>query len=138
MIVAAVLAAIALGNYATAVLFLLINVFGARELCYVLEEEKTPILNMVYMFLGVISFFLMYLLDLGFGINYQALIIISCVIMLGLIINLWLSIINFGKIRYAFALLYWGLPFSLASYFLIYGGQEVQFIIFGIITLIMD
>lgn len=136
LIVAAVLGAIALGNYATAVLFLLINVFGARELCYVLEEKTTPILNIVYMVLGVSPFFILYFIDFDFGAKYEILILISCIIMLGLIINLWLSKINFEKIKFPFAQLYWGLPFSLASYFLIFGGRDVQIMIFGIITLI--
>ncbi len=136
LIVAAVLGAIVMGNKATAVLFLLINVFGARELCFVLENEKTPMLRMVYMILGIAPFFTMYLLDLSFDNNYRALIVLVMVAMLGLIINLWLGKLNFSKIRYPFTLLYWGLPFSLASYFLIFGGRDVQFMIFGIITLI--
>jgi len=136
LIVAAVLGVIAMGNNATAILFLLINVFGARELCYVLEKEKTPTLNVVYMLLGIAPFVLMFLLKMDFGPYYETLIVLSSVIMLGLIANLWLNRLNFNKIRFPFTFFYWGLPFSLAAYFLIYSGRDVQFLIFSVILLL--
>ncbi len=136
LIVALVLGAIVMGNKTTAVLFLLINLFGARELCYVLEKEQTPTLNIIYMALGVVPFFIFYFFNLSFGSHFETLIIISSIIMLALIVNLWLSKLNFSKIRFPFALLYWGLPFSLAAYFLVFSGKDVQFMIFGVIILL--
>ncbi|MEM9546654.1 MAG: phosphatidate cytidylyltransferase [Bacteroidota bacterium] len=136
LIVAAVLGVIVLGNQATAVFFLLINIFGGRELCYVLEEEKTPALNVVYMLLCIAPFSLMYLFELDFGTYYETLIVMSTVLMFGLITNLWSNKLNFSKIRFPFTLFYWGLPFSLIAYFLLYSGKEVQFLLFSIILLL--
>lgn len=136
LIVVAVIGAIGLGNQYVAILFLVVNLLGARELCYVLEDEKTPMLNIVYMGLGIAPFVLMSLLNLGFGNSYQTLIGFSCGIMLGLIINLWFGKLNYHKIRYPFTLLYWGLPFSMASYFLIYGDQTREVILMSVIILI--
>jgi len=136
LIVVAVLGAIALGSKYVAILFLIVNVLGARELCYVLEEEKTPIQNLIYMVLAVAPFVLMYLMHLSFGNTYFYLLILSIVIMVGLIINLWFGKLDYNKIRYPFTVLYWGLPFSLASYFLIFGDQPRDIILMSIIILI--
>lgn len=136
LIVAAVLGVIVMGNKATAVLFLLINAFGARELCFVLENEKTPSLNALYMLLATAPFGLMYFLDMGFGNSYFLLLWLSVVVMLLLISNLWISKIQFNAIRFPFTVLYWGLPFSLAAYFLIFSGKDVQFMIFSVILLL--
>ena len=136
LIVAAVLIAIALGNSYIAVLFLLINVFGARELCYVLEEKRTPGLSTIYTALAIAPFALMYWLDLGLDNKYEVFITISAVVMVILIANLWLNKINFAKIRFPFAIFYWGLPLSLAAYFLIVTGKDYQITVLGIMTLI--
>jgi phosphatidate cytidylyltransferase len=136
LIVASVLGAIAIGHSATAILFLLINVFGARELCFVLEEQRTPMLTVIYMVLCLIPFLAMYLFELAFNQTYILLVCASLGFMVGLILNLWTRSVNYSQIRYFFTLMYWGLPFSLASYFLIFGGIDVQFMIFGIIVLI--
>jgi len=136
LIVAAVLGVIFMGNRATAVLFLVINVLGARELCYVLEEKKSPRLNVIYMLLGIAPFILMYLLNMTFGSVYEILVVMSSVIMLALIVNLWLNALNYNKIRFPFTFFYWGLPFSLAAYFLVYSGKDVQFLIFSVILLL--
>lgn len=136
LIVVAVLGAIALGNTYVAIMFLIVNVLGARELCYVLEEEKTPVLNVVYMLLGILPFVLMYVFSMDFGSLYLTLIGISMGFMLGLILNLWMKNLKYSKVRYPFALLYWGLPFSLAAYFLIFSGVDIRHMMFGVITLI--
>lgn len=136
LIVVAVLGAIALGGKYVAILFIVVNVLGARELCFVLDKDKSPIQNLIYVVLGLAPFGLVWFLDLGFGSTYFYLLLLSCAIMLGLIVNLWFGKLNYYKIRYPFALLYWGLPFSLASYFLIYGDQPRDIILMSIIILI--
>lgn len=136
LIVAFVLEAIALGNNYIAILLLVINVLGARELCYVLEEKRSTLLNFLYMFIGILPFLVMYAIDFQFGNGYVALNILSSIIMLGLIFNLWLKPIDYYKYRFAFTLFYWGIPFSLASYFLIYGGKDVQMLMLSVIALI--
>ena len=44
--------------------------------------------------------------------------------------------INYNKIRFPFTILYWGLPFSLASYYLIFSGEECKLMMMSIIILI--
>ena len=121
LLVVAIVGAIALGNIYIGVLLLIISAIGARELCYAFEDKKTPLLIILYMVLGVLPFFVMYFMNLGFGSVYTSILIILSFIMLVLIINLWFGKLNYTKIRFPFTLIYWGLPFSLASYFLMFG-----------------
>lgn len=136
LLAVAILGAIALGNVYVGVLLMIINVLGAREMCYVLEENKTVFLNFVYMILGVLPFALLYFTDFGFGENYAFLLIFNALIMLALIVNLWFKNLQYTRVRYIFTMLYWGLPFSLASYFLIFSGQECKLMMMSIIILI--
>ena len=136
LIVAAVLGAIAVGNKGIAILFLLINLLGARELCFVLEPKKTSVSNVLYMLLALLPFILLYFIGLDFGSYYMNLLLISVGYMIGLIYNLWFDKMNFTKVRYFFTIFYWGLPWSLASYFLLFGGIDLQIVTLGIILLI--
>ena len=136
LIVASVLAAISLGNNFIAILFLLINIFGARELCYILEKKSTLYLNILYTILAILPFVLLYFLGLNSDGLYEFLIAFSALIMLILIANLWLDKINFGKIRFPFTIFYWGLPLSLAAYLLTVTERDYQITVLGIVTLI--
>ena len=68
--------------------------------------------------------------------TYSFGVVISCLIMLLLIVNLWLNPINYFKIKYGFTVLYWGLPFGLASYQLYHTEEDVQRLFFGVILLL--
>lgn len=131
-----ILGAIAMGNIYIGVLLLVISAIGARELCYALEKEKTIPIILLYMLFGVLPFIVMYLVNLGFDIVYESILILSAIIMFALIVNLWFEKINYPNIRYPFTLLYWGLPFSLASYFLIFAEQDCNKVMMIIIILI--
>lgn len=131
-----ILGAIALGNNYVAVALLVISVIGARELCYALEEEKGVPLILFYMLLGVLPFFIMYFIDLGFGNLYLYTLLVCAFIMLLLIVNLWFGKLNYTKIRFPFTFIYWGLPFSLAAYFLMFSGVDCKLVMMSIIILI--
>ena len=105
-LVVAVVGAIALGNNYIAVLLLVVSAIGARELCYAFEDEKPILLITFYTLLGVVPFFVLYFLNVGFGANYAYLLIALCLIMTGLIVNLWFGKINYSRIRFPFTLIY--------------------------------
>lgn len=136
LLVVVIVSAIAMGNNYIGIALLIISAIGARELCYALEENKSIPLIVAYMVLGVLPFGIMYFIDLGFGKMYLYTLILSAFVMLLLIINLWFGKLDYTKIRLPFTLIYWGLPFSLASYFLIFSGQECKLIMMSIIILI--
>jgi phosphatidate cytidylyltransferase len=136
LLVVAIVGAMALGNIYIGALLLIISAIGARELCYAFEDEKSLVLIISYMALGVIPFFIMYFFNLGFGSIYLYILIALSLIMLALIVNLWFSKLNYTKNRFPFTLIYWGLPFSLASYFLIFGDQNCKLEMMSVIILI--
>lgn len=136
LLVVAIVGAIALGSIYIGVLLMVISAIGARELCYAFEAEKPIWLITIYMILGILPFALMYFLDLGFGSLYVYILLALSVIMLVLIVNLWFGKLNYTKIRFPFTLIYWGLPFSLASYFLMFGEQDCKLEIICVIVLI--
>jgi len=136
MIAVAMLGAIYYGNDSMGILILVINVLGARELSFVLQKKKSSTYNVVYMSLGILPFLIMYWTRMGFGDIYGVLLLISTAVMLFLIVNLWFGKLNYSRYRYAFVLLYWGLPLSLGAYFLLFGGVDMRLVDLGIIVLI--
>ena len=136
LIVVIVLGAIALGNMYIALFLLLVNVLGARELCFVLEEKKTLAIQLFYVILSVIPFAIFWFFKLDFGTNYLYILLFSALLMFFLTVNLWFKPLNYHSIRHPFALLYWGLPFSLASYFLLCSGVDQSIRLASVILLI--
>jgi len=136
LLVVAIVGAIALGKIYIGVLLLIVGAIGARELCYAFEKKKPIWLILIYMMLGVLPFFAMYFLNLGLGSGYNYTLIASAAIMLLLIINLWFGKINYAKIRFPFTIVYWALPFNLASYFLMFGEEDCKLEIMAVIILI--
>ena len=135
IIVAAIMVSIYYGAFGLSVLFAVIVIFGGYELSKILDKPRTSIGSYVHVILAAAP---MLILRSGYvsPLMYKIGIFTSCVLMLFLIFNLWRQPLAYEKYKYLFTLLYWGLPFGLATYSLYNTNNDVQIMFFGIILLL--
>jgi len=133
---AIILLCIYAGNRYTSHLLLAINILGAYELSKMLRPAlRTPEIY-IHILLAVAPYFMLDLLGQSYPI-YQILLLISVVCSLGLIALLYVSKpFPYGKYSYVLAFLYWGLPFSLGSYYLLQAPASENIVALSVILLI--
>lgn len=135
IIVIAVLAAIYFGAFGIASLFALITIFGGFELSNILDEQPSGISKYIHIILAALP--IIYVSTLGLSpVIYPILVGLSCLIMVGLISNMWSKGLDYAKMKYPFTLLYWGLPFGLATHYLYNSEGKGAIAFFGIILLL--
>lgn len=117
------------------ILFTLITIFGGFELSNILDKPKTNLSRYIHILLAALPMIILGANQLSSQF-YIPLVCLSCLIMVGLILNLWLNGLSYSKIKYPFTLLYWGLPFGLATHYIFHSGTSGKFAFLGIIILL--
>ncbi|MEE9438073.1 MAG: phosphatidate cytidylyltransferase [Saprospiraceae bacterium] len=141
LIGAVVLSCIFGGNTSTIGLFIAISILGAFEIGNMtsegnLKEVKLNFSTYFHVLLAVIPMILFHMFDFS-EIVYVGIILISCIVMLILIFNLWQSSkLPYQRYKFSFTILYWGLPFGLAVTYLSQLSSEAYLAVLGIIILL--
>ncbi len=132
---AAVLTSIYYGAFGLSVLFTIIVIFGGYELSKMLDESDNRLFSYIHVVLAAVP---MLFFQSGYATDtmYSIGIVVSCIMMTFLIANLWMNTLPYKKVKYPFTLLYWGLPFGLATYFLYNTSHDVRIVFFGVILLL--
>jgi phosphatidate cytidylyltransferase len=135
IIVTAIMLSIYYGAFGLSLLFAVIVIFGGYELSKILDKPRTSIGSYVHVILAALP---MLILRSGYAspIVYEIGVLVSCVLMIFLIVNLWTTPLAYEKYKYLFTFFYWGLPFGLATYALYNTSNDVQIMFFGIILLL--
>lgn len=135
IIVGAIMASIYYGSFGLSLLFAVIVIFGGYELSKIMDTPRTSIGSYKHIVLAALPMIFFVSRFANDGI-YHILLFVSCALMLYLIINLWTRPIDYVRYKYVFTLLYWGLPFGLATYILYHTERDIQEIFFGVILLL--
>jgi len=130
-----VLGAIYYGPLAIASLLGLIAIFGGFELKNIVDAEGGVISKFLHIGLATVP-----ILYFGSGSAhpqiFQGTMILSVIIMIVLIANLWGDAIPYNRIKYPFAFFYWGVPFGLATYYIFNANADVPLMFLGVILLL--
>jgi len=133
---ALILLCIYAGNRYTSSLLLAINVLGAYELSKMLRPTLRSPGVYIHILLSISPFLVLDLVGDKYPI-FDYFLGISLFVSIVLILLLYVkSKIPYANWSYVLALLYWGLPFSLGSYYLTTTGTETNLAALGIILLI--
>lgn len=124
------------GNKYTSHLLLAINILGAWELAHMLRPKAKSIVLYAHILLSVAPYFILQGVG-GRPYIFEILLATSIITSLILIYGLYKKQpYPYKKWSYALAFLYWGLPFSLGSYYLLQSEESTNLIALGIIVLI--
>jgi len=133
---ALILLCIYAGNKYTSYLLMAINILGAYELSKMLRPSIRTHEIYLHIVLAVASYFLLDLFNDSYPV-YDILLMLSSAVSLGLIVLLYIrKPIPYRKYSYLLAFLYWGLPYSLGSYYLLQSAESENIVALSIILLI--
>jgi len=130
-----VLAAIYFGQLSIASLFALIAILGGFELKNIVDPEGGVISKFLHIGLAAAP-----IIYFGSGLAhpqiFQGSLILSVIVMVVMIANLWAGPIRYDKLKFPLAFFYWGLPFGLATYYIFNANTDTRLMFLGVILLL--